>query len=69
MAVRDTSTDAGRKGSPSKTKSGMAFQYRMPPEKGRWYPAYGGGMGENSTTLDPDVGTPEDEVGCDMDQY
>lgn len=64
MALRDSSSDAGRKGmgARSQGKAVVSNMYTWPNPKGEWFPAYSGGTGK--TDPDPDDGTPEGEVGC-----
>lgn len=65
---RNSNSDASRKesGRPQ-TKASEGYEYVMPYEKGRWLPAYTGGMGKCAKEYDPDFGQAEDEVGNDND--
>ena len=68
---RNDSADVGRKGganSQQTTANGHCYEYTMPGAKGRWFPAYGGGMGKSAKKWDSDIGMAEDEVGNDTDQ-
>lgn len=64
---RNSNSDAGRGNAPSQTKASEGYEYVMPYEKGRWLPAYTGGMGKCAKDWDPDFGQAEDEVGNDND--
>ncbi len=67
MVYRNSESDAGRNGARSRTKADAGYQYVMPNAKGRFLPAYGGGMGRSAAQYDDCIGTAEDEVGNDDD--
>lgn len=64
--LRNSASDAGRKGAVSDYDD-RGPQMTPQSPKGRWLPAYTGGMGRTSRQIDPYDGSALDEVGNDAD--
>jgi len=70
MALRDTASDAMRKGAPgthSITTRDIQTPVDCPPSKGHWLMAYSGTRGQTAGQLDSDFGDAGNGVGNDND--